>query len=79
MTRDEAQTRVDERFTRIERNTLAQGRCYESWTELWEAKKDLVDVDDVKAFELLPRGQGHQVQKLSESQIKLHCVCDSGD
>lgn len=79
LTTVEARQLVAERFERVERRTLATGRCYERWTETWR-RKDGADATavDVHAFELLPNGQEHSV-RAQGPDIILTCACDSGD
>ena len=78
--RKQAREYTDSRFTCIERKTTYTSRCYEEWYEVWETTEgDLVNKEDVDAFRLQPRGQGHGVEQISPRRIKLSCICDSGD
>lgn len=79
LTTNEAQSLVNERFTKTGHVTTSSGRCYEAWTETWRRKDGAAATEaDVHAFQLLPRGQGHGVTA-SGTVITLHCTCDSSD
>lgn len=71
---------TDSRFQRVKWETTYTSRCYEEWYEIW-ATKDCSPVtdQDIEAFKLQPRGQGHGVERFGETHIRLNCVCDSGD
>ena len=79
MTANDAQARIDARFQKVNETTSSVGRCYRSWTELWETVDGSpANAEDAAAFEALPRGQGHSVTAVGAA-IALRCVCDSGD
>lgn len=78
--RKEAQAYTSTRFKLINRKTTYTSRCYEEWYEIWETKDGTpVTNEDIEAFKLQPQGQGHGVSCESTTQIRLDCVCDSGD
>jgi hypothetical protein len=80
MKRVEAQVHTDAHFKRSEIKTTYTSRCYEEWYEVWDSVNGKpVTEEDLDAFRFQPRGQGHRVTKVSETQIRLDCACDSGD
>lgn len=79
MTRDEAKARVLALFQRVDERTTKTGRCYREWTEAWARNDGATPTDeDVQAFKLLPRGQGHEVRVIG-GHIMLDCMLDSSD
>lgn len=79
MTRDEAKARVQALFQRVEERTTKTGRCYREWVEIWSRNDGAPPTaEDVQAFALLPRGQGHGVA-IADGRIVLDCMLDSSD
>lgn len=79
LTTAEAKQIVADRFILVSSVSTGRSRCYESWTETWRRKDGAaVTAEDVRAFVLLPRGQGHYV-RAAWSDIIIDCTCDSGD
>lgn len=79
MDKKEAQHYTNKHFRRVKSETTHSSNCYTEWYEVWEKVEGTVTEEDLQAFRLQPRGQGHHVLQVSPVGIRLNCVCDSGD